>query len=162
MTTKSHGRLIFLKYFAISTVTIAVLTIVTLRLVMPTGEPWTNLLTRIFDGLIDNSLFLLVQVLTTLIGVWVLGGLLTIQIEKGNNFFLTSGLAFFALWFILFLSSTLTASTLDAIEMDKLYFRVTFERWTNYHLIPFVEIGIVYGLCLGFFMGKEIKNRVVC
>jgi hypothetical protein len=162
MTTKSLGRLIFLKYFTVATAIITVLTFFVLRMVMPTGESLSDLSTRIFRGLIDNSVFLVVQVLMALIGIWVLGGLITSQIQKRKNFFVTAGLAFLTLWLILFVSATLTASTIDAIEMEKFYFGITFSRWTNYHLIPFIEIGIVYGLCLGFFMGKEIKNRVVC
>jgi hypothetical protein len=160
MTTKSRGRLIFLKYFTVSTLTITVLAVFVLRLIMPTDESLPDLLTRMFQGLTDNSVFLLVQILVTLFGVWALGGLLTDQIQKGKNFFITAGLAFLTLWLILFISSTLTASTLDAVEMGNMYFRTTFGRWTRYHLMPFVKIGIAYGLCFGFFMGKDIKTRV--
>ena len=162
MTTRSQGRLIFLKYFIVSTVTVSILTIVVLRLVMPTGESLPNLSIRILHGLADNSVFLLVQTLMTLIGIWFLGGLVTTQIQKRKNVFVIGGLAFLTLWLILFVSSTLTASTIDAIEINDFYFGITLSRWTNYHLIPFLEIGLVYGLCLRYFMGREIKNRVVC
>lgn len=160
MTTESVGRLFFLKHFSVWVLATPTLVILVLRFVEPTGESISHLLIRIFYALIDNAGFLACQTLVSLISIWILGGIITDQIiHQKRNPFMISGTAILILWLILFLTSALTASAIDAMEMEQSYFRITFEIWTNYHLIPFFILGATHGLTAGFFLGREIKTK---
>lgn len=160
MTTKSIGRLVFLKHFSVWTLATPALVILVLKFVEPNDESIGHLLIRIFYALIDNAGFLACQTLVTLIAIWILGGIIADQIiHQRRNPFMISATAILILWLILFLTSALTASAIDAIEMDQFYFKITFETWINYHLIPFFIIGATHGLTAGFFLGREIKNK---
>jgi hypothetical protein len=160
MTINSIGRLVFLKYCALSTVLFPALVISVLWVIYPTGESIGQLLLRALKALLDNSIFLFVELGFILTTIWIFGGTISSQIvHKKRSPFLVGGLTFLTLWLFLFLTSALTSATIDAVQMYSFYFRITFSRWINYHFIPFLVIGVIHGLCIGFLFGREIKKK---
>jgi hypothetical protein len=159
MTSRSIARLVLLMYWVIPAIVLPSLILVLIKLITQT-EPIGDFLTRASKDFVDNSFLLLAQTAIMLITIWILGGLIPILIHKNRiNSFFVGSTCLLILWLILFLTSALTSSGISAVEMGDFYFKITFQRWVNYDLVPFIIIGAIHGLTTGFFLGREIKKK---
>lgn len=107
-----------------------------------------------------NEVFVLIQILVILAGIWLIGGTAGRRIiDKNNPKFLTGALTFFLLWVLLFTSSTLTAAIENSMIWGQKGFGSAVTGWIIYGLFLFLIFGIVHGLTMGYFMGREIKRK---
>jgi hypothetical protein len=108
----------------------------------------------------DNRIFYIVQALVLLLGIWLIGGTAGRLIVKQNTSrFLVGGLTLFLLWILLFISSTLTTAIKNSIIWGQKGFESVVANWMIYGLFLYLMLGVVHGLTMGYFLGREIKEK---
>jgi hypothetical protein len=162
MTVKTLGRKTLLKYTAISVVTILFLiTVVVLAFGQDADVPMTlgRVLETYKNEIIENVNFVMIQTILALATIWHVGGLCgQLIIERGKNKFIVGCLSILTLWASLFVCSTLTAGVMNSIKYAGQGFKYATVSWIIYGLIPFLCLGLLHGLLIGFPMGHEIKK----
>ena len=115
---------------------------------------------NIFKDAVGNEIFLLIQIIVVLAGIWLFGGISgQLIIDKGKSKFMVSVLTIFMLWVLLFVSSTLSAAIENTITWGTKGFGSAVTGWLIYGLFLFLMLGIIHGLTMGYFMGREIKRK---
>ena len=113
-----------------------------------------------FKDIVGNEIFLLIQIVVLLFGIWSFGGLSgRLIIDKGKSKFKVSVLTIFMLWVLLFVSSALTVAIENTITWGIKGFGSAVTGWLIYGLFLFLILGMVHGLTFGYFMGREIKRK---
>ena len=163
MTIKNIGRLTLLKYSLISVALFfAIPIIIVLVYQIFSNDPVK--VTTFFDNLKSdlkgNELFVLIQIVVILIGIWTFGALAgrLIIIQKRNKFFI-GWLTIFFLWILLFLSCVLTDCVTDYSKYSENDFLSVLIGWLVYGLSLYVILGAVHGLIIGYFLGNEIYKH---
>jgi hypothetical protein len=162
-TSKKIGRIILLKYCFFS-VAIILLFPVLIGLFYQsfTDEP-ISILTffkNMFKDVSGNEIFLLIQVAVSLLGIWFVGGISgQLIIDKGKSKFKVSVLTIFMLWILLFASSTFSAAIENTMTWGIEGFGSAVSGWLIYGLFLFLILGIIHGLTMGYFMGREIYRK---
>lgn len=112
----------------------------------------------IFEDVNDNVIFLLIPTIALLVGIWLFGGIAgQLIIDKGKSEFKYGFLTVFMLWILLFISSTLSAAIENSVTWGLKGFGGAIIGWLVYGLFLFLILGIIHGLIMGYFIGKEIK-----
>jgi hypothetical protein len=161
--SKKIGRMILLKYCFFSVAIILVIPIfVGFFYQIYTNEPISFLtyFQNIFKDADGNEIFLLIQVIVTFTGIWFLGGISgQLIIDKQKSKFKVSVLTIFILWVLLFISSTLSSAIENTITWGTKGFESAVIGWLIYGLFPYLIFGIIHGLTMGYFMGREIRKK---
>ena len=113
-----------------------------------------------FNDLLGNEIFLLIQVVVMLLGIWFIGGISgNLIIDKGKSKFKVSVLTVLMLWVLLFISLTLNAAIENTMIWGVKGFISALTGWLIYGLLLFLLLGIIHGLTMGYFIGREIKIK---
>lgn len=162
-SSKNIGRITLLKYCFFSVAIIFVIpVIIGLSLQLFTGEPKSVLIfyKNLFKEVVENGLFILIQVIVSLIGIWLFGGLSgRLIIDKEKYKFKISVLTIFFLWILIFISSTLSSAIENTITWGIEGFGSAVRGWLIYGLFPFLILGVIHGLTVGYFIGREVKIK---
>lgn len=162
-SSKKIGQTTLLKYCFISiAIILAIPVVIGLYYQVFTDEPRSviTFIKNMFKDIKGNEVFLLIQVIVMLTGIWFFGGIAgKLIIDKGKPKLKVSVLTIFMLWILLFISSTLTAAIENTITWGTKGFSSAVTGWIMYGLFLFILFGIIHGLTLGYFMGKEIDKK---
>ena len=113
-----------------------------------------------FKDVGGNEIFLLIQLAVILLGIWFIGGISgQLIIDKGKSKFKVSVLTIFMLWILLFVSSTFSAAIENTMTWGIKGFGSAVSGWLIYGLFLFLILGIIHGLTMGYFMGREIYRK---
>ncbi|SEG51013.1 hypothetical protein [Algoriphagus boritolerans] len=163
MTAKSIGRQTLLKYCIVSVLAILTIFISTFLIFAdPTTTTVTldNALSTLMKDFIDNYLFVSIQTAFIIIEILIIGGLIGELIIKGQkNHFIVGGLTLLTMWFLLFITCSVTSGIMNSINYGLNGFKSAFMSWTVFGLLPFLVFGVLHGLTTGYFLGREIKRR---
>ena len=162
-TSKKIGRITLLKYSFFSVaIALAIPLLIGLFYQVFKDEP-INLLTffqNSFKDIVGNEIFLLIQVIVILIGIWLFGGIAgQLIIEQEKSKFKVSVLTIFMLWVLLLIRSTFSTAIENTITSGTNGFGSAITNWLIYGLVLFLILGIIHGLTIGYFMGREIKSK---
>lgn len=161
--SRKIGRTTLLKYCFFSVALIlAIPILIGLSYQVFTDEPISvsTFFQNMFKDVVGNEIFLLIQIVVLLFGIWSFGGLSgRLIIDKGKSKFKVSVLTIFMLWVLLFVSSALTAAFENTITWGIKGFGSAVTGWLIYGLFLFLILGMVHGLTFGYFMGREIKRK---
>jgi len=162
-TSKKIGRMTLLKYCFFSVAIVLTIPIVIgLTYQIFTDEPISvvTFYKNMFRDADGNEIFLLIQIVVVLTGVWLFGGAAgRLIIDKEKSKFRVGVLTIFMLWVLLFISSTLSAGIENAITWGARGFGSAVTEWLIYGLFLFLILGLIHGLTMGYFMGREIKRK---
>lgn len=119
----------------------------------------TTFYNNLKNDLKGNEIFVIIQILVILLGIWVFGGLASwLIIKKKRNRFFISWLTIFSLWVLLFFSSAITAGINDFSKYGENGFMSELTSWLAYGLSLYILLGAVHGLIFGHFLGREITK----
>ena len=162
MTIKKIGRLTLFKYCIISVIAFLAIPIFLVLLYDIFSNEHLSIsvfLNNLNKDFKVNELFVFIQVLIVLVGIWIFGGIAgqLIIIEKRGKFLIGS-VTIFKLWMLLFISSALTGGLLNSSKYGQ-GFSTALADWFIYGLLLYIFLGAVHGLLIGFFLGREIFNK---
>ena len=113
-----------------------------------------------FNDIAGNEIFISVQVIILLIGIWIFGGISgRLIINKEKSRFRVSVMTILLLWILIFISSTLSAAIENTITWGIEGFGSAIKGWLIYGLFPFLILGIIHGLTMGYFFGREVNRK---
>ncbi len=113
-----------------------------------------------FKDVGGNEIFLLIQLVVILVGIWLIGGISgQLIIDKGKSKFKVSVLTIFILWILLFVTSTFSVAIENTMTWGVQGFGSAVSGLLIYGLFLFLILGIVNGLMMGYFMGREIYRK---
>ena len=162
-TSKKIGRIALLKYCLFSVaIVLAVPVVIGLIYGVFTDEPVSFLIffENMFNDAVGDGIFLVLPVVVILMGIWFMGGISgRLIIDKEKSKFKVSILTFFVLWVLLFISLTLSDAIENSIIWGAKGFGSAVTGWLIYGLFLFLILGIIHGLTMGYFMGREIKRK---
>lgn len=160
MSIKSIGRIALFKWSVISVMVFFILpAIIALTYQIFTDESIsvTPFYKNLKNDLRGNEIFVVVQILIILLGIWGFGGIASwLIIKKKRNRFFISWLTIFSLWILLFFSSAITTGISDFSKYGQNGFISELTGWLAYGLSLYIVLGAVHGLVFGHFLGREI------
>ncbi|MFP5470481.1 MAG: hypothetical protein ACLGGV_02710 [Bacteroidia bacterium] len=163
MNSKKIGRVVLLKYCIISLIAIFIIPIIIgiiLKIFTNNEISIVAFFENISIDLQDNLLFTIIQFFVTLTLIWLIGGITgKLILDKNKSKFLIGSLAFFTLWIFLFISCAITTE-IEKLILSKYYeFTSGFLGWVYFGLLQFLILGLIHGLIMGYFLGKDIEKR---
>ncbi len=162
-TSKKIGRITLLKYcflsFAIF-LSIPIIIGLTYEIFTDESGSFVTFYNNMINDADGNEIFLLVQIVVVLTGIWLFGGTAgRLIIDKEKSKFMVGVLTIFMLWVLLFISLTLSSGIENTITWGVKGFGSAVSGWLIYGLFLFLTFGVVHGLTMGYFMGREIKLK---
>ena len=163
MTPKSIGRLTLLEYSVMTAAIILSILLLTLLLfsnIDSASEKIVGAITILIREAIDNLAFVCIQVGFVLLQIFILGGLLGEWILKhGGNSYMGSGTALFTIWVLLFVTCATTDGVMNSRKYGLQGFESSYSMWIVYGLLPFLVLGLLSSITIGYFLGLEIMKR---
>ena len=158
--SKNIGRLVLLKYCSLSVLIIIMIpVVVSLSYQVFTDEPISiiTFFKNIFNDVNGYGFSIIIPITSIATGIWVLGGfagryIIDKNISKTKIGFMTV----FILWGVLLISSTLGAGIENSITYGFSGFCSAIFSWMIYGFFLFILFGVLHGLSIGYFIGKEI------
>jgi hypothetical protein len=126
-----------------------------------TTVTFEHLIKSLFSELMDNLLFVSIQIIVLSLQIILVGGYIgELLINKKKGRFVVGSLTFLTVWILLFLNCSLTAGIINAFQYSWSGFSSAFILWVIYGFLPFSFLGIIHGLTTGYFLGNSIQKQL--